>query len=234
MPDLPEDRLAALRGPEPERPALAAQEVRRRGDRQRRTRHVASAITGVLAVVVLGGGVFALVPGTGESAPDPVDTPTPSLTGSPLPTTIPYDAPLDVGLPAVNEDGTRVEATGAPGVEPIEACGETILGAEGAVDVAGVVYAGGEDYRSRTLMLLESEAAAQDYVDRTSVVVAACSPQTADGGANELIEPLEATLGAGSAAFMIRFENAGSPLTGATTYHVARVSNSVLITSAGW
>lgn len=59
------------------------------------------------------------------------------------------------------------------------------------------------------------------------------APQAADRGDNELIEPLEGTFGAGSAAFMIRFENAGSPLTGVTTYHLVAVSNSVLITSAG-
>lgn len=232
MPDLPEDRFSALRGPESERPIVSAAEVRRRGDRRRRTRHVASGVAGVLSVVVLAGGVSALAPGAGRSAPDPVDTPT-SVTESPLPTTIPDGAPLDVGLPAENEDGTRVRVTASPGTEPVVACGTSIMGVEDAVDVAGVVYAGGEDYRSRTLVLLDSEAAAQAYVDRIAEDVAACSPRTSDGGANELIEPLEATLGAGSAAFMIRFENAGSPLTGATTYHVVRVLNSVLVTSAG-
>lgn len=234
MPEMPEARLATLRDLESEIPSLSAVDVRRRGDVRRRRRHAVVA-TGAAAVVALvAGGVLVLTPGDQRTAPDPAvesPTPSPSAEQSPLPTTIPDDVPLAAGFPDVNEDGSPVEVTSAPGVEAIEMCGESVLGAEGSTDVAGVGYLGGEDYRFRTLLLFGSEAEAQERVTNVAEIVSGCPSQTTDDG-TLLIEPVESGLGGGTFAFAASYENTG-PLTSATSYHLVPIGNQVLITSQG-
>lgn len=227
MPDLADDRFSALRGEEPERPDLPATEVRRRGDGRRRRRNLATVAGSTLAMVLVVGGATALTRSHTQTAPEPA--PAPTSTPSPAPTTIPADVPLDAGLPQTNLDGTPVEVTSSPGVDPLSLCGNTLFGARAALDAAGVSYSGGEDSRGRTLLLFGSPEEASAILGGARDAVTAC-PSSDDDLGTLLAESVRSTLGEESIALLTQYENEG-PLTGPTVHHLVRIGSSVLITS---
>jgi hypothetical protein len=226
----PLDDLSDLRGIDVD--PLPASEIRLRGDRLRRRRN-ALTVTGAAAAVaavaltasLVGGGVDRSSPAPATNSPSADAT----QEAAPVPI-IPDDVPLDSGLPAENLDGSRVAVTSAPGVEPLDLCGEAVLDTAGAADVAGVTYSGGEDYRARTLLAFASAAEAEAYVARTDELVGVC-PETEDTVGVLLVEPVEAQLGEESVAFATRYKSNDGPLTGLTVHHVARMHSTVLITS---
>ncbi len=228
MPDLPEDPFSALRDREPERPDLAATEVRRRGDGRRRRRTFATVAASTLAVVVVVGGATSLIRSDPRTAPEPEPAPAPT-TASPAPTTIPDGVPLDAGLPKTNLDGAPVEVTSSPGVDPLALCGTRLFNTGAALDAAGAFYNGGEDYRGRTLLLFASQDEASAILRGVRDAVTAC-PSSNDDIGTLLAEPVGSTLGAESVALLTQYENEG-PLTGPTVYHLVRIGTSVLITS---
>lgn len=213
---------------------LPATEIRARGDRLRR-RRTAVSVTGAAAAVaavaltasLLGGGVDGSSPAPATTSP----TQDASATTDTAPSTIPSDVPLAVGLPPENLDGSPVEVSSAPGVEPLELCGQTVLDPGGAVDIVGVTYSGGEDYRERTLLLFGSDAAAADYLSGNRGAVSACPTTLDDANGNVLlVEPVDAQIGDESFSFATRFQNAG-PLTGLSVYHAVRLGSTVLVAS---
>ncbi|MBR7743543.1 hypothetical protein KC207_09605 [Phycicoccus sp. BSK3Z-2] len=122
--------------------------------------------------------------GTAEATPTGPPTTTPTVDATPTaPSTAPPPSPaapldpatmpLTAGYPDTNEDGTatRVERGPGPGVD---VCGQTILTGRDARSVAVGRFLGGEDFRSRTLVVFSDEAEARAALEWTAATVRDC------------------------------------------------------------
>ncbi|MBM6402892.1 hypothetical protein JQN72_01350 [Phycicoccus sp. CSK15P-2] len=245
------DALDDLRQPDHVWPALDAASVRGLGDRRRRRRQAAAGgLVAVVAAAAVGSAV--LLTGSDEAAPLPATSPSATATPSPSPsaapstptpspsespteaepsetTTIADDIPLAVGYPDINEDGTEVVVERGPG-EGVMVCDQRILTGGDAASVASVRFLGGEDFRSRTLMVFGDVAEAEAAMDWTARTVDACagSPE------GEAVTVLGAVEGADSLLWSKAYAmGEGGPAIATDLFRLVRVGNAVLLDTTG-
>lgn len=229
LPDLPD--LSDLRGVDVQPPP--ASEVRARGDRLRRRRTTLAVLGAAAAVVIVAGGTSLLGGGPVGDGAGPADSRhTPGATVAPdaAPAgSLADEFPLDVGLPAVNEDGTAVEVR--VGTEDdLVLCGRTAWTGTRAMDLATTSYSQPEDYRGRTLLLYPSVEEATDAVEQARSTLAGCPVE--EGADSQVVYTPVAddTVGDEAVMFAQRSRAGGQFGLGVTLYRLVRVGPAVLLT----
>jgi hypothetical protein len=245
MPDRPAtDRPGPERGPIRELESftfgapvdvLPAAEVRRRGDRVRRRRTVATLGGTALVVAVVVAVPFALAGNGGRDSREPgfaTDRPTASADpDAAWLTSIPASFDLAAGLPARNEDGTPVTVEAGTG-ELVELCGQPVDTAAGRVDAVDVTYSAPEDVRNRSLALYGDDQAAGQALASLRSAVAACGTY-AEGGTDQVTSaPSSPRLGDEAVAWSVRYRTEGRFDTGLMVFHAVRVGNALLVASS--
>ena len=250
MPDL----FEPLRGSDDHlvRPPLPADEVRRRGDRDRRRRTLAAAAGSALAVVLVVGGGLALTGGLGSQAgPPPLPpatqlpsetaeptadpTPEPAPDGAAWRTTVPAGFPLAADL---DEPRSTDEELAGPGRDvrvfdvPFEACRRSSdLGAP--VDTLAVRHTAPEWYDGRVLQVYGDAAAARQVLFELVRLYEFCDEDVFPGPPDTVAAATIRPVPHGEEGYVVTrtFSVDGGRTPGLELLHAVRVGNALLVSS---
>lgn len=225
-------------------PALAAPEVRRRGDRMRRRRTLLRAAAAACAIAVVAtGGVALAGGGLTDPAPPPPATeppsPSPRPSGSASPevvewrTGIPDGFPLDLGFPEDRFDGDELKGPAADVVPfaDVEACGDRIFPTVRAVETLGSTFSRPEDWRARQLLTYPDDVTARASIAALVDGFRGCPRQRYEGPPESATLTDVVELGSGDEGYVVvrTYESDGFRGIGLELVHAVRVGNAVLV-----
>jgi len=244
MPDL----FDPLRGTPDQlvRPALPADEVRRRGDRMRRRRTVAAATGAGLAVALVVSGGLALGRGlTNGAGPSPLPPATQAPSGTPEPSPGPevgWRTSIPAGFPLADdlEDlvSSSEEELAGPGRDvrvfdvPFEACGRsTDLGAP--VDTLAVRHTAPEWFDGRVLQVYGDDAAARGVLEELVGLYDACPKDRFEGPPDTVAVSTVRPVPHGEEGYLVTrtFSVDGPRVPGLELLHVVRTGNALLVSN---
>jgi len=207
---------------------LPASEVRRRGDRRRRTRHAALGVAGLAAAIAVA------VPITlGNGSADRSVAPS-TNTPSAAVTTIPAGFPLTAGMPRRDGVSNQPLTAGPLTSEEEKACGQVVWSAQRPIPTVGgatVTYRdGSEGGQSRSLALYADEEQAGRALRAIDLALSTCGTDQAAGTSFEQVTTPTAT---GSAeVWVVRWiDDKGHPTGEGMISSATRVGNALLLHS---
>ncbi|MGZ6677873.1 MAG: hypothetical protein ACXVD1_11570 [Nocardioides sp.] len=207
---------------------LPATEVRRLGDRRRRTRHAALGVAGLAAVAAVVVPV-ALTHGTSDRSLPPATQTSPSAV-----TTVPADFPLTAGMPGRDGVSNQPLAAGPLTSEEEKACGQIVWSAQRPIPTVGgatvTYHDGSEGGQARSLALYANAEQAGLALQNITTLLASCD--TTDHGRGSLEQLSGPTEGDQSAVWVIRWTDENGHYNGEGMISgVTQVGNALLLDS---